>query len=160
MSPRAAWRLERLGFESYDYAAGKEDWSASGLPTEGELAVIPRAGDIAVGTPTCELDASLSDVRALLEGGDSDMCIVTTAEDVVLGRIRRSALGAPDDRNAEEVMEIGPTTIRMNEFLPSLVERLRESDVDDIIVTTPLGELRGILYRTEAEKLLIDHSHG
>jgi hypothetical protein len=34
MSPRAAWRLERFGFEVYDYAAGKADWTAPGLPTE------------------------------------------------------------------------------------------------------------------------------
>ncbi len=35
MSPRAAWRLESLGF---DYVAGKADWMASGLPVEGKLA--------------------------------------------------------------------------------------------------------------------------
>jgi hypothetical protein len=33
MSPRAAWRLEGLGFERvYDYVPGKADWFASGLP--------------------------------------------------------------------------------------------------------------------------------
>ena len=32
MSPRAALRLERFGFEVYDYAAGKVDWLAAGLP--------------------------------------------------------------------------------------------------------------------------------
>ncbi len=36
MSPRAASRLESLGFrEAYDYAAGKADWFAAGLPMEG-----------------------------------------------------------------------------------------------------------------------------
>src|SRR5712691_518454 len=34
MSPRAAWRLERLGFTPvYDYALGKVDWMAAGLPS-------------------------------------------------------------------------------------------------------------------------------
>ncbi|MDP9404293.1 MAG: rhodanese-like domain-containing protein [Actinomycetota bacterium] len=34
MSPRAAWRLEHLGFaQVYDYVAGKVDWMAAGLPT-------------------------------------------------------------------------------------------------------------------------------
>ena len=38
MSPRAAWRLEGLGFERvYDYVPGKADWFASGLPKEGRL---------------------------------------------------------------------------------------------------------------------------
>ena len=38
MSPRAACRLESLGFgEVYDYVAGKLDWMAAGLPTEGPM---------------------------------------------------------------------------------------------------------------------------
>ena len=48
MSPRAACRLETLGFErTFDYMAGKADWIAAGLPTEGRLASEPRAGDVA-----------------------------------------------------------------------------------------------------------------
>jgi hypothetical protein len=47
MSPRAACRLELLGFtQVYDYVAGKADWLAHGLPTEGEQAQIPRAKDV------------------------------------------------------------------------------------------------------------------
>jgi rhodanese-related sulfurtransferase len=35
-SPRAADMLERLGYgRVYDYAAGKRDWQAAGLPVEG-----------------------------------------------------------------------------------------------------------------------------
>src|SRR5439155_1444970 len=38
MSPRAAWRLETLGFMAvYEYAAGKADWGAYGLPLEGTV---------------------------------------------------------------------------------------------------------------------------
>ena len=44
MSPRAACRLETLGFsEVYDYVAGKADWLARGLPREGEKAGERRA---------------------------------------------------------------------------------------------------------------------
>jgi len=47
MSPRAAWRLESLGFgEVYNYIASKVDWLAFGLPGEGDEAATPRAGDI------------------------------------------------------------------------------------------------------------------
>src|SRR2546430_16920519 len=42
MSPRAAARLEQLGFDVYDYALGKVDWMARGLPMEG-TAEIGRA---------------------------------------------------------------------------------------------------------------------
>ena len=48
MSPSAAWRLETLGFTNvYDYVGGKANWFAAGLPREGELTGIPRAGDVA-----------------------------------------------------------------------------------------------------------------
>ncbi|MGH2689826.1 MAG: hypothetical protein ACRDKW_13630, partial [Actinomycetota bacterium] len=65
MSPRAAWRLESLGFgDVYDYAAGKLDWLAAGLPSEGMNASRPRAGDVARDdVPTCRLDERLGDVR-------------------------------------------------------------------------------------------------
>lgn len=47
MSPRAASRLETLGFAHvYDYVLGKADWLARGLPTEGEHADIPRAKEL------------------------------------------------------------------------------------------------------------------
>src|ERR1700681_849107 len=35
MSPRAATRLEQLGFDVYDYALSKIDWMAHGLSMEG-----------------------------------------------------------------------------------------------------------------------------
>jgi CBS domain-containing protein len=39
MSPRAARRLEGLGFERvYDYVPGKADWFVSGLPRESNPA--------------------------------------------------------------------------------------------------------------------------
>jgi hypothetical protein len=47
MSPRAACRLELLGFvQVYDYVAGKADWLAHGLSTEGEQAQVPRVKDV------------------------------------------------------------------------------------------------------------------
>src|SRR6266516_4054802 len=63
MSPRAAWRLESMGFtQVYDYTAGKLDWLAAGLATEGSNAQRPRAGDVARGdVPTCGLDERLGE---------------------------------------------------------------------------------------------------
>jgi hypothetical protein len=49
MSPRAACRLEALGFsEVYDYVPGKVDWLARGLPREGEKAGETRAFELVV----------------------------------------------------------------------------------------------------------------
>ncbi len=45
MSPRAAARLETLGFDDvYDYVSGKSDWMAAGLPTVRESVGVPTAG--------------------------------------------------------------------------------------------------------------------
>ena len=45
MSPRAAWRLKAAGFGPvYDYAAGKADWLAAGLPFQGTAKLAERTG--------------------------------------------------------------------------------------------------------------------
>ena len=56
MSPRAACRLETLGFEHvYDYVPGKADWLARALRTEGEDTDQPRVGPLARGdVVTCQ----------------------------------------------------------------------------------------------------------
>lgn len=75
MSPRAACRLEQLGFnEVYDYAAGKVDWLAHGLETEGEQAGVLRA-------------------RQTLRGD-----VVTAASDEPLGAVRGRVATAPEGR--------------------------------------------------------------
>lgn len=44
MSPRAACRLERLGFKKvYDFVPGKLAWLAMGWPREGTAAAVPNA---------------------------------------------------------------------------------------------------------------------
>src|SRR5258708_26465448 len=63
MSPRAAWRLESLGFRNvHDYKPGKLDWMAAGLPTEGAHTSKRRAGDLAKkDVPTCTMDEKRSE---------------------------------------------------------------------------------------------------
>lgn len=97
MSPRAAWRLESIGFQQvYDYAAGKADWGAAGLPLEGTAG--PRAGEHARrDVPTCRLDERLADVRRRVERSSWDTCIVVNEHAVVLGRLGQRALRAKDD---------------------------------------------------------------
>src|SRR5207253_8360260 len=64
MAPRAAARLELLGFTDVShYKAGKLDWMAAGLPTEGENAARPRAGTVArKDVPVCSLTDRGGDV--------------------------------------------------------------------------------------------------
>ncbi len=154
MSPRAAWRLESLGFgEVYDYVAGKVDWLAFGLPREGDEAATPRAGDIARrDVPTCAPSDRIGTVRERVEAAGWDQCLVANDERVVLGRLRGTALSADAEARAEEVMEAGPTTVRPDERLSDLATRLRERDVASIVVTTPDGRLVGVLFREDAER--------
>jgi hypothetical protein len=65
MSPRAACRLDTLGFQHvYDYMPGKVDWMARGLPLQGEKAQEPRAIDVARhDVVTCSLRDAVGPVR-------------------------------------------------------------------------------------------------
>src|SRR5207247_7544044 len=98
-SPRAAWRLETLGFDHvYDYVAGKADWASFGLPLEGRDATRPRAANIArTDAPTCRLDEHVAEVAARLPD-DWDICVVTNDANVLLGMLGPRALGS--DANA------------------------------------------------------------
>ncbi len=156
MSPRAAWRLESLGFNNvFDYVGGKADWFAAGLPREGRLAGIPRTGDIARRDDvTCRLKDRISDVINRIRDAGKEACIVTTDGDVVLGRVRIDRLNGDEQAQAEEVMESGPTTTRADTTLESILERFNARDVDSILVATSDGRLVGTLYRTDVERHL------
>ena len=158
MSPRAAWRLESLGFPTvFDYVAGEADWLAAGLPTEGHGAATPRAGDVARrDVPTCGLAEPLGAVCERVRAAGWDGCVVVNGERVVLGRLRGEALAGDPERTAEEAMEAGPTTVRPSEPLAELVERMRHAGVGRILVTTADGRLVGELRRAAAERRLAE----
>jgi len=162
MSPRAAWRLEALGFTKvYDFAVGKAAWLAMGWPREGTAADTPNAGELARGgTPTCLLDDRVGDVRDEVQEVGREVCIVVNSEGIVQGRLRGSALSENPDARAEEAMETGPTTIRPNEALGPLVERMRRRGVRTIVVSDLRGKLIGILYRDDAERTLTQSGQG
>jgi CBS domain-containing protein len=154
MSPRAAWRLESLGFtQVYWYAAGEADWFASGLPIEGKLASVPRAKDVArTDVPTCALSEQLEAVRQRVHGSGWDQCIVVNEQGIVLGRLRQKELSADTEASVEAVMESGPTTIRPDTMLDDLVKRMRARRAQSTIVSTSDGQLLGVLFREDAER--------
>jgi rhodanese-related sulfurtransferase len=155
MSPRAAWRLEALGFSPvYDYVTGKADWLAAGLPTEGEGPRRTRVGDVMDQTvPTCAPEDRVRDVAARL-GGAWDICVVINDNRVVQGRLRRDRLDVTDDRAVAVVMEPGPATVRADADLAETIERMQRREVLKLIVSTPDGVLLGTL-RTSGTRGLI-----
>ena len=145
MSPRAAWRLETLGFgEVYDYVGSKMDWIGDGLPFEGTLADRPRLSTLAdAGVPTFGLGDTVRDVRDRLGGWDLGL-VLAGPEPVVLGLVRAEALPADDRRRVEEAMEDGPRTYRPHVTAEEMSPRLHDTPAPWVIVTTLSGHRVGV----------------
>ncbi len=154
MSPRAAWRLESLGCrEVYDYAAGKADWLAWGLPREGTSANTPTVGELARrDVPTCALGEKVGDVLERTRGVGWGECVVTNDRRIILGLLRGRDLDADPDATAEEVMRPGPTTYKPDTAAAEAGRRMRERGVRGLLVATPDGALVGLLRREDAER--------
>jgi Mg/Co/Ni transporter MgtE len=149
MSPRAAWRLEGLGFEKvFDYVPGKADWFASGLPREGKLASVPTIGrwrDV----PTCAPAEKIRVARDRKMG--RDRCVVVNKERVVLGLLRERELASNPEAPVEEVMRNGPTTFRPNEPVGKMRKGMQARGASAVLVTTSDGRLVGLLYVKDTE---------
>jgi CBS domain-containing protein len=163
MSPRAACRLETLGFDParvFDYVEGKAEWLAYGLPGEGSNAAVLYAGELVdADPPACALSTSAAEVRDALAATGYGFALVISAGRIVLGRVRRSALASADPSStAEDIMEPGPSTVRVNTRADDLVARLTERDLKTAVVTTPNGRLVGVFHRAAASKRLADAS--
>ncbi|MEW6471529.1 MAG: CBS domain-containing protein [Actinomycetota bacterium] len=145
MSPRAAWRLERLGYNPvYDYAAGKVDWMAAGLVT---VRADPSQRTALDGAdrdpPTCSPE-DLVDHAVTTNPGAT--FVVVNQHRIVLGRLRANTAGTSGQTRVEDIMEAGPTTVRAHEPLVPLLERMAHRRVEEVIVTTPEGELLGVVH--------------
>ena len=156
MSPRAAWRLEALGFSQVlDYAAGKVDWGAAGLRYEGSLAGRPTAGAAAdVAVPTCSPAEDLATVQARVRASDFETCIVVNDQRIVLGRLGRRALGAGAGLSVAEAMTDGPRTVRPSLLLADLVTQMVDGGRTTSLVTTLDGRLVGLVRRDAAERMI------
>jgi hypothetical protein len=141
MSPRAAWRLEHLGFDrSVDYAGGKMDWLGFDLPWEGAARLVGKELDR--DAPTCTVGEKVSEVAARFSS--PAFCVVLSDGGVVAGSLSEDALRGGNDRLVDAVMKSGPPTVRLSEEADALDERMREKGVPNIIVTRPDGRLVGV----------------
>jgi CBS domain-containing protein len=152
MSPRAACRLETLGFTAvYDYVPGKAAWMAAGLPVEGTVGDDQRVGSRArPDVPTCGLDEPVGQVAGRV--GDWPVAVVVEGEGIVLGVVRaEDAKDAGPDPSAEvevgAVMRPGPSTFRPAMTCEELATYLDEHDLGHTLVTTLDGVLVGLVRR-------------
>ncbi len=87
----------------------------------------------------------MKEVRARAGADGWDSCVVVNERGIVLGRLRLDGIDEALGTAVEDVMEPGPATVRADADLRQTVERLRNRRISDIIVTTPDGELLGVL---------------
>jgi Mg/Co/Ni transporter MgtE len=152
MSPRAAWRLEELGFSAvYDYVAGKADWTAAGLPTEGHDGRDAVPPYVTTDVVTAEPQEPLGDTRERAATIGVDIVVVVNPNHVVLGRIRPSTIAADPSQHVGDVMQEGPATVRVDENPHELLQRMLNRAVSEVIVTDPDGHLVGIIRRADLE---------
>ncbi|GAA5058691.1 rhodanese-related sulfurtransferase [Thermocatellispora tengchongensis] len=145
MSPRAAHRLEHLGFPDVaDYAAGKMDWISSDLPYEGEADLVgPHTRRDPV---TARLDDPIGQVGDRIVADPAGLCVVVDEHDVVQGTIGpRELAGTDGAATAGEAMRFGVHTVRPSEELASLLQRLDRAGSDHVVVTRTDGTLVGLL---------------
>ena len=152
MAPRAAARLETLGFKNVShYKGGKLDWMASGLPTEGTNASHPRAGtvartDVEVASPK----ERLRDVRKRVSDAGKDAVVVTDDHRVVLGLLRAKELDKDPELTMETAMRPGPSTFRPYVPIKEMADYMNKHDLESSPITTSDGRLVGLLYREDA----------
>ena len=153
MSPRAACRLATLGFEQvYDYMPGKVDWLARGLPVEGDKAAEPRAIDVVRrDVVTCELHATVGDVRDQVARSPYGFALVLGPDAVLLGRLRNAALQDHPDARAEDVMQPGPSTARPDSPPDNLLAKLAQGNFTTALLTDPEGRLLGVVRRGDLQ---------
>jgi rhodanese-related sulfurtransferase/CBS domain-containing protein len=151
MSPRAAALLDLLGFERvYDYAPSKVDYLARGLPREGEKAGERRAVDaLREDVVRSALGDSVEEARERIEASPFGFGLVVDENGVLLGRLRHAALEQSERGTVEQVMEVGPSTVRADVRAEELRERLAKRKLNCAIVTTPDGVLLGVVRRSD-----------
>jgi CBS domain-containing protein len=144
-----------MGFSKvYDYAGGKLDWMAAGLPTEGTNAMHPRAGDVArTDAPTCRLQDRLGGVQEEVRAAGWDACVVMNDERVVLGLLREKELGGDAGLRVEEAMRPGPSTFRPFVSIEEMAQFMTEHNLETSPITTSDGRLVGLLRREDAERV-------
>jgi CBS domain-containing protein len=93
----------------------------------------------------------MAEVREQAAASRYGFAFVVSHGRILLGRLRRAALEGDGGLNAEAVMEPGPSTIRADTALEPLAERMRKNELTCLPVTTPEGELLGLVRRDDLE---------
>ena len=104
---------------------------------------------------TCALGDRVGEVHERVKESPFGFALVVADDRCLLGRLRASALEKCDPASsAEQEMEPGPSTVRLDSELEALVKRLRERALAFAVATDPDGRLAGVVRRSDAEEYL------
>jgi CBS-domain-containing membrane protein len=136
--------------EVYEYIGGIAEWSAFGLPLDGDDADTLTAGDLARRDfPTCQPDERAGDLKGRF--GEHTVCAVVDRQGVFLGRLRRSDADKIPDSVASELMTTGASTFRPDVAATEMAQWFGKRNLNEFFITTPDGKVFGILYKSPVE---------
>jgi len=144
-----------LGFTAvFDYVAGKQDWLANGLPSEGKRAETARIGDLVrKDVPTCSIDDTVGRVKERAADAGWDMAVAVSEERIILGLLRNEQLAALPNSTVDQVMQPGPSTWRPNLGVERMVGHAVRYHLPHLLVSTSDGVLVGVLRRSDIDHL-------
>jgi rhodanese-related sulfurtransferase len=151
LSPRAAARLEDLGFSQvYDFAAGFAAWVSDGRPTEGAIGDRDRVGPLVRrDLPRFAPDRTTEELRSQI--GQWELAAVVDDAGVLLGIVRADALTSSRALRARDLIVPGPGTVRPDARVPDMARQLDRDHLDHTLVTTYDGRLIGLLRRGDLD---------
>jgi CBS-domain-containing membrane protein len=100
---------------------------------------------------TCALKDDAAEIARRVAGSPYGYAVVVSDTDVVLGRLRASAVDAAGGATVEQRMEGGPKTMRPDTPAERMLQRLHETGMKSAIVSTPEGRLLGVVSRGDLE---------
>jgi CBS-domain-containing membrane protein len=125
---------------------------ARALPLDEDRATERRAIDFSnQEAVTCGLRDTVGTLRPRVADSPYGFALVLGDDGVLLGRLRKAALGGDQEALAEEVMEPGPSTNRPDASLAKLLAKLQERELTTAILTDPEGRLLGVVRRADLE---------
>lgn len=129
---------------------GKADWLAYGLPIEAErgkpdLVIYRLQREI----PYCHLTDRVSEALERLPGPGPVFSPVLNDDRVVLGLLTDEAKKADPGTPVEEVMELGPATIRPSAGVEETLHHLSQNKREKILVTSSDGKFIGLFARDD-----------
>jgi len=152
LSPRAAARLEALGFtDVYDYVSSKTAWLGAGLPSEGDVGLAERAGGRARPVPTCGPTATIGDIAGDLTADGTDVVVVVNADGIVLGAVHPNAASLPPSTPVLTAADPGPASVRPSITREELARSMDDAGQHHVLVSTSHGRLLGIVHRADLD---------